>query len=72
MLLIGQLQKAVSVTDLARYDERVCEESLQLAGLGENLVRCPYCNYAALMVADDMVFECQAADCRKVILPQKD
>ena len=66
-MLTGQLQKALSVDDLGKYDDRVGEESLQLADMGENLVRCPYCNYAALMAADDKVFMCQAADCKKVI-----
>ncbi|XP_072044355.1 uncharacterized protein [Amphiura filiformis] len=61
----SQLQKALSANDLAKYDDRVGEESLQLADMGDNLVRCPYCNYAALMGEGDKVFQCQAADCKK-------
>ena len=65
-MYLGQLQKALTDNDLAKYDDRVGEESLQLANMGENLVRCPSCNYAALMNTGDKVFQCQASECGKV------
>ncbi|XP_038068146.1 uncharacterized protein LOC119737681 [Patiria miniata] len=59
-----QLEKVLTSTDIAKYDERVQEESIQLASM-DGLVRCPYCDFAAVLDPGDKVFSCQNAECLK-------
>ncbi|XP_022085000.1 mucin-17-like isoform X2 [Acanthaster planci] len=59
-----QLEKCLSANDMAKYDERVQEESIQLAGM-DGLVRCPHCDFAAVLDPGDKVFSCQNTDCMK-------
>lgn len=42
----GQLARALTEELMLKFDERVQEESLNMANLA-NLARCPDCNYAA-------------------------
>ena len=56
---VSQLQKALPVHILTKYEDRMQEESLLLAEM-EDLVRCPSCDYAAVLPPEDKVFKCQA------------
>ncbi|XP_071482028.1 E3 ubiquitin-protein ligase RNF216-like [Diadema antillarum] len=70
----SQLEKTLSSEILAKYDERVVEESIQLAEV-DNLLRCPNCNYAAVLDADHKIFscpECHEETCRDCKEPWKD
>ncbi|XP_062508613.1 E3 ubiquitin-protein ligase RNF216-like [Corticium candelabrum] len=60
--LYDQLRKALPSDVLEKYEERVTEENLSLAEM-PGLVRCPNCNYAAVMSPDDKVFRCQNSEC---------
>eukprot|EP00118_Oscarella_pearsei_P017331 m.171172 g.171172 ORF g.171172 m.171172 type:complete len:240 (+) comp39052_c0_seq32:1146-1865(+) len=64
--MMSQLQKALPDELLEKYEERVTEESLQLAGM-TGLVRCPKCNFGAVMAPEDKVFRCQNSECMQVI-----
>ncbi|ESO87151.1 hypothetical protein LOTGIDRAFT_55132, partial [Lottia gigantea] len=60
----SQLQCCLETDVLEKYQERVREENLNLADL-EDLVRCPNCEYAAIMDSGDKVFRCQNIHCLK-------
>ena len=49
LFMTGQMKRALTEELIKKFDERVQEESLNLAAL-QNLVRCPDCNYAAEIV----------------------
>ncbi|XP_035694597.1 E3 ubiquitin-protein ligase RNF216-like [Branchiostoma floridae] len=61
---MGQLEKALPENMLKKYQERLEEENINLAGL-DDLVRCPSCDYAAILAAEDKVFRCQNPECMK-------
>lgn len=46
------MRRALTEDLINKFDERVQEESLNLAAL-QNLVRCPECNYAAEIVDEE-------------------
>ena len=48
----GQLLRALNKDDISKFDERVQEESLNMANI-EHLVRCPGCNYAAEIIDNE-------------------
>ena len=62
---VSQLQHCLPSNILSKYEDRVQEESLTLAQM-EDLVKCPSCDYAAIMPPDDKVFKCQNPLCVKV------
>ncbi|CAC5369960.1 RNF216 [Mytilus coruscus] len=64
---MSQLQKALSSNILSKYEDRVQEENINLADLAD-LVRCPSCDFAALMDPEDKVFKCHNHTCLKVSL----
>ncbi len=59
-----QLEKCLTSNVLKKYDERVQEECIQLADL-EGYVKCPSCDFGALLDPGDKVFKCQRIDCMK-------
>ncbi|CAH1273306.1 RNF216 [Branchiostoma lanceolatum] len=61
---LGQLEKALPENMLKKYQERLEEENINLAGL-DDLVRCPSCDYAAILAEGDKVFRCQNPECMK-------
>lgn len=61
---MSQLQKALSSNILSKYEDRVQEENIYLADLAD-LVRCPSCDFAALMDPEDKVFKCHNQTCLK-------
>ncbi|XP_071128378.1 protein PF3D7_1417600-like [Mytilus edulis] len=61
---MSQLQKALSSNILSKYEDRVQEENINLADLTD-LVRCPSCDFAALMDPEDKVFKCHNHTCLK-------
>ncbi|KAK7502368.1 hypothetical protein BaRGS_00006321, partial [Batillaria attramentaria] len=60
----SQLIKALPPDMMDKYDERVAEESLNLAAMPD-LVRCPKCSIAAVLDPAVKVLMCPNADCRK-------
>ncbi|XP_061182295.1 uncharacterized protein LOC133190621 [Saccostrea echinata] len=60
----SQLDKALPANILDKYNDRVQEESINLAAL-DDLVRCPHCDFAALLDPGDKVFSCQNTSCMK-------
>lgn len=60
----SQLIRALPSSVLDKYEDRMQEESLNLADLGD-LVRCPHCDFAAIMDPGDKVFRCQMTNCMK-------
>ncbi|XP_052236653.1 uncharacterized protein LOC127848315 isoform X3 [Dreissena polymorpha] len=60
----SQLVRALPREMLARYEDRVAEENLNLADLGD-LVKCPHCEFRAFMDKSDKVFRCQNDKCMK-------
>ncbi|XP_019617560.1 PREDICTED: E3 ubiquitin-protein ligase RNF216-like [Branchiostoma belcheri] len=60
---MGQLEKALPENMLKKYEERLEEENINLAGL-DDLVRCPSCDYA-ILAEGDKVFRCQNPECMK-------
>ena len=58
----SQLQRALSSTELANYDDRMQEEEILMAGLLKEIVRCPKCDFPAIPDRDLLVFNCP--DCR--------
>ncbi|XP_052233006.1 E3 ubiquitin-protein ligase RNF216-like [Dreissena polymorpha] len=60
----SQLVRALPREMLARYEDRVAEENLKLADLGD-LVKCPHCEFRAFMDKSDKVFRCQNDKCMK-------
>ena len=61
---MSQLRKALPTNILEKYEDRVQEESLSLAQM-DDLVRCPSCDYAAILPLEDKVFKCQSPSCAK-------
>ncbi|KAL5018797.1 hypothetical protein ScPMuIL_004519 [Solemya velum] len=61
---LSQLKRALTSTTLTKYEDRVQEENINLADL-DDLVRCPHCDFAALMDPGDKVFKCQNQACLK-------
>lgn len=61
---MSQLKKALPTNILEKYEDRVQEESLSLAQM-EDLVRCPSCDFAAILPPEDKVFKCQNPSCAK-------
>lgn len=61
---MSQLRKALPTNILEKYEDRVQEESLSLAQM-DDLVRCPSCDYAAILPLEDKVFKCQNPSCAK-------
>lgn len=59
-----QLQRSLESNILSKYEDRLAEESLNLAEM-DDLVRCPHCDFAAIMPPDDKVFKCQNSSCLK-------
>ncbi|XP_025096033.1 E3 ubiquitin-protein ligase RNF216-like isoform X6 [Pomacea canaliculata] len=60
----SQLIKALPDDVMQKYDERLAEESLNMAEISD-LVRCPYCNLAAVLDANVQIFECPGPSCQK-------
>ena len=61
---MSQLKKALPTNILEKYEDRVQEESLLLAQV-DDLVRCPSCDFAAILPPEDKVFKCQNSSCAK-------
>lgn len=61
---MSQLQKALPTNILEKYEDRVQEESLSLAQM-DDFVRCPSCDFAAILPPEDKVFKCQNPACAK-------
>lgn len=61
---LSQLQKALPTNILEKYEDRVQEESLSLAQM-DDFVRCPSCDFAAILPPEDKVFKCQNPTCAK-------
>ena len=61
---MSQLRKALPTNILEKYEDRVQEESLSLAQM-DDLVRCPSCDFAAILPPEDKVFKCQNPSCAK-------
>ncbi|XP_014676655.1 PREDICTED: E3 ubiquitin-protein ligase RNF216-like [Priapulus caudatus] len=62
---LSQLRKALPRMLMDKYEERQVEESISLAGLAD-LVRCPNCDFAAILPGDSKVFLCQTVDCMMI------
>ncbi|XP_033115083.1 uncharacterized protein LOC117115415 isoform X2 [Anneissia japonica] len=60
----SQLDKCLPKDMIAKYEDRQKEESLNLAGI-DDLVKCPSCEFAAIMDSEDKVFKCQNPECLK-------
>ena len=61
---MSQLRKALPTNILEKYEDRVQEESLSLAQM-DDFVRCPSCDFAAILPPEDKVFKCQNPACAK-------
>ncbi|XP_033734430.1 uncharacterized protein LOC117323354 isoform X2 [Pecten maximus] len=61
---VAQLNKALPSNILSKYEDRVQEENLNLADLAD-LVRCPQCDFAAVLDPGYPVFQCANPACRK-------
>ncbi|XP_069123508.1 uncharacterized protein [Argopecten irradians] len=61
---VAQLSKALPSSILSKYEDRVQEESLNLADL-PGLVRCPHCDFAAVLDPGYPVFRCANPACEK-------
>ncbi|XP_060067162.1 uncharacterized protein LOC132547423 [Ylistrum balloti] len=61
---VTQLSKALPSNILSKYEDRVQEENLNLADLPD-LVRCPYCDFAAMLDPGYPVFQCANPTCEK-------
>lgn len=61
---MSQLRKALPTNILEKYEDRVQEESLSLAQM-DDFVRCPSCDFAAILPPEDKVFKCQNPTCAK-------
>ena len=60
----SQLKKALPTNILEKYEDRVQEESLLLAQM-DDFVRCPSCDFAAILPPEEKVFKCQNPSCAK-------
>jgi TRIAD3 protein (E3 ubiquitin-protein ligase RNF216) len=61
---MSQLKKTLTSNILSKYEDRLTEESLCLAEM-DDLVRCPNCDFAAVLPPEDKVFKCQNTSCLK-------
>lgn len=61
---MSQLKKALPTNVLEKYEDRVQEESLLLAQM-DDFVRCPSCDFAAILPGEEKVFKCQNPSCAK-------
>lgn len=61
---MSQLKKTLESNILSKYEDRLTEESLCLAEM-DDLVRCPSCDFAAILPSGDKVFKCQNMSCLK-------
>ncbi|KAK3592409.1 hypothetical protein CHS0354_004032 [Potamilus streckersoni] len=61
---LSQLMKVLPSNIISRYEDRIQEENINLADL-EDLVRCPFCDFAALLDSAYAVFSCQNSSCMK-------
>ncbi|OWF43516.1 E3 ubiquitin-protein ligase [Mizuhopecten yessoensis] len=61
---VTQLSKALPSSILSKYEDRVQEENLNLADLSD-LVRCPHCDFAAVLDPGYSVFRCANPACEK-------
>ncbi|XP_047213966.1 E3 ubiquitin-protein ligase RNF216-like [Girardinichthys multiradiatus] len=59
-----ELQKVLPDNILCRYNERQAEEAVA-ATCADELVRCPFCNFPALLDKDMSLFSCPNPRCRK-------
>ena len=59
---LSQLRKALPDDLMQKYMERVQDEDIKLANI-DNLVKCPRCDFAAVMPDGDKVFKCQNSEC---------
>ncbi|XP_076449385.1 uncharacterized protein LOC143285827 isoform X2 [Babylonia areolata] len=60
----SQLEKALPVDMMQKYEERMTEENLNKAAM-EDLVRCPSCNMAVVVDTHVLYFQCPNSICRK-------
>ncbi|XP_031575310.1 E3 ubiquitin-protein ligase RNF216-like [Actinia tenebrosa] len=61
---MSQLKKTLASNIFSKYEDRLTEESLCLAEM-DDLVRCPSCDFAAILPSEDKVFKCQNTSCLK-------
>uniref|UniRef100_A0A8C7XPR7 Ring finger protein 216 n=1 Tax=Oryzias sinensis TaxID=183150 RepID=A0A8C7XPR7_9TELE len=59
-----ELEKVLPENILLRYNERQAEEAVA-ATCADELVRCPFCNFPALLDKDMSLFSCPNPRCRK-------
>ncbi|XP_078414740.1 E3 ubiquitin-protein ligase RNF216 isoform X1 [Cetorhinus maximus] len=62
--LNGELEKVLPENILCKYYERQAEEAIATA-CADELVRCPFCNFPALLDKDINMFSCPNPRCRK-------
>ncbi|CAG5897517.1 unnamed protein product [Menidia menidia] len=60
-----ELEKVLPENILCKYNERQAEEAVA-ATCADELVRCPFCNFPALLDKDMSLFSCPNPRCRKV------
>ncbi|BFZ02715.1 hypothetical protein BsWGS_05754 [Bradybaena similaris] len=60
-----ELARCLDSKVLSKLEERTMLENLNTAKL-EDLVRCPYCDYAAILPSEETTFTCQRDTCGKV------
>ncbi|XP_038123184.1 E3 ubiquitin-protein ligase RNF216 [Cyprinodon tularosa] len=61
---VCELQKVLPDNILCKYNERQAEEAVA-ATCADELVRCPFCNFPALLDKDMSLFSCPNPRCRK-------
>ncbi|EDO43053.1 predicted protein [Nematostella vectensis] len=61
---LSQLKKTLPENILSKYEDRLQEEALSLAEM-EDLVRCPSCEFAAVLPSGNKVFKCLNQKCGK-------
>ncbi|XP_016122901.1 E3 ubiquitin-protein ligase RNF216-like [Sinocyclocheilus grahami] len=64
----SELEKVLPENILCKYYERQAEEAVA-ATCADELVRCPFCNFPALLDKDISLFSCPNPRCRKLSLP---
>ncbi|XP_041133832.1 E3 ubiquitin-protein ligase RNF216-like isoform X2 [Polyodon spathula] len=60
----SELEKVLPENILCKYYERLAEEAVA-ATCADELVRCPFCNFPALLDKEVFLFSCPNARCRK-------
>lgn len=61
----SELEKVLPENILCKYYERQAEEAVA-ATCADELVRCPFCNFPALLDKEISLFSCPNPRCRKV------